>query len=379
MAASKSYLGHVERLTGLEISRCQDAIARVGSWGITHVTTELVDRVSADTVVAVTLLAETVADLEDRGVQTSKLLGKLRREPNVWSVWAELRAAAVISRSLDAEIRIELEPGRRDKPQPDYRLLAPEALGGASIEFKAIGLSDIEVAFSQLAARQLSRLVPPIGLTTLHGFIDEPIRFSDAKKKLAWGEAAVRNKGLPAHARALAGAQIVGHNEPSKYLRRLRSALDVALHQLPDNEESWVAFWWSNGAPIRNAYRAVREILPTHIAGVIFVGQAVVPPWPDIHCFQFVADREASVSEEPQVTSLTIADDMASNILDRFDSSSGLRPTLLRAGGRQGSRLVLRDGSRRITPFNLLFDADPHELLDGGRTPSWAQHTKLLG
>lgn len=54
--------------------------------------------------------------------------------------------------------------------------------------------------------------------------------------------------------------------------------------------------------------------------------------------------------------SLVDLDDLAKLVLERFQNSSGVRLTLLKAGERI---LVNRDGTRRILPFNLLMDKDP--------------------
>jgi uroporphyrinogen-III synthase len=48
--------------------------------------------------------------------------------------------------------------------------------------------------------------------------------------------------------------------------------------------------------------------------------------------------------------------EVAELVVNRFERSAGVRATLLRVGKRN---LIIRDGSRRILPFNLLMDPDP--------------------
>ena len=114
---------------------------------------------------------------------------------------------------------------------------------------------------------------------------------------------------------------------------------------------------------------------PSNVVGLVFIGQAVAAPWSEISVFISFVNREADVNKR-HVRS-TVDDHLASLVLARFDSSSGLRPTVMRAPGRHGPTLLRRDGRRRIAPFNLLFDADPRTLAPPSRPPSPIQDTRL--
>ena len=114
---------------------------------------------------------------------------------------------------------------------------------------------------------------------------------------------------------------------------------------------------------------------PPNVVGLSFIGQAIAVPWSEINCYVLNVDREADVSQM-QVES-AVDDELAKLVLDRFESSSGNRPTLLKTPGSNGLPLIRRDGRRRVQPYNLLFDADPRAFAGPIRPPSPVQDVPL--
>lgn len=372
----------IKRLTNLDVARCEDGISTVRSWNLRHLDRELLHEPDLDTIIVAVLLAESVRDLSAQGVERTKLLKKLRdakSSDQFWAVWAEIRCAAILIGHPEIEVQLEMEPDRKRGRHADYRLMYPDGTS-VEVEFKALGLSAAEVAWHRQAAECFDSFLPPIGLTTLHGWLDQPIRVSDAKRARAWKGARVLSRrlkanGVPAWA-GVRGLAIVGHETEENYLRRALSKIQEALDQLSTDKECWVAFWWGNGAPLQATQGLLNALnAPSNVAGLVFIGQAVAVPWSEISIFIINVDREADLNEL-HVES-TVDDRLAGLVLDRFDSSSGLRPTILRAPGRNGLTLLRRDGRRRITPFNLLFDADPRSLAPPSRSPSPVQDTPL--
>ena len=133
------------------------------------------------------LLAESVAALAAQGVPHSKLLKKLRDARNVdqlRATWAEIRSAAILIGHSDLDFRLEMEATGPGRKRPDYRLTFLDE-SHIWLEFKAVGLSEAELAWHQRAADQFEYLLPPEGLSTAHGWLDRPIRVSAAKRSRA--------------------------------------------------------------------------------------------------------------------------------------------------------------------------------------------------
>lgn len=327
------------------------------------------------------LLAEGVRDLSAQGVERTKLMKKLRDAKTTeefWPVWAEIRSAAILIGHPEVDVRLEMEAQRIRGRHADFQLRYPDG-ASVEIEFKALGLSTAEVEWHRRAAEHFDPLLPPIGLSTLHGRLDQPIRVSDAKRGRAWKKSRALSRRLErdfpnwANVRGLA---IVGRETEQSYLQRARRRIENALGQLSTDEECWVAFWWGNGAPVQATQGLLKAVnAPPNVAGLVFIGQAVAVPWSEINVFISMVHREADV-ESREIES-TVDDALARLVLDRFESSSGLRPTILRAPGRNGAALLRRDGRRRIAPFNLLFDADPRKLAAPSRPPSPVQDTQI--
>jgi hypothetical protein len=373
-------LAWTERLTGLEPERVRTAAEKVRGWRLPPVEAQLLQRPSMDTAVAITLLAEGVELLVEHGVQRTQLLAKLRRDPYPWPAWAEIRAASILVNVSHEDVRVTLEPGKSKGKQPDFRLVLPDAKEGMNVEFKAIGLSKREVEFCHRMGERLPTLVPPVGIVTGHAFdLDTPtIRRPASEVRFANEEAARRAADVPLFPDGFAAGVMVGHDSEESYLSRLQDRLRTAIEQLPLEEESWVAFHWTNGASVRSAFDAIDwATLPEHLAGVMFVGDAVVFPDPRIHVFTLAHPRGAERSEQLPMNS-TLDDDYARLMLERVDATAGVRATLLRGrvGPGRSRQLLRRNGDPAILPFNLVLSGDPPEYgVRGDR--KWPEEERL--
>lgn len=364
----EALLHWVKVLTGLPPEYVREARRRIHGWEVAHVNRELLAP-TADAAVAAALLVESVDRVVRRGVPWNKLLSKLRADPDVWPTWAEIRAADILGESVPTDAELTIEAGRAAGAHADLRLVMPGAIGGQSVEFKALGLSDAEVAFCQRMTPALERMVPPRGIFHGHARIDAEASFPsrEARRDIARG-ARRALKRVPNFPAGLAGATMVAHGVERSYLHRLGRLIAEVIEkgQLPAEDQGWVAFYWSNGAPLNVVADFVPwDELPERVAGVMFMGSGVDFPMPMIHNFVHVLGRGADDSGTLLVSSKLgdlvgskPADDVAAKVLRRFEHSSGVRPTVLRAHGRE---LVRRDGSRRILPYNLLLDTDPPE------------------
>lgn len=196
---------------------------------------------------------------------------------------------------------LELEAGRDRGKQADFRFSAKGGdvfrafpisdSAGISIEFEAIGLSDEETAFCQRARPTLEALRPPRGFITLHVPLDSENMgvWTDEARYHSLQEA-IRSarREIPPHASGSSGAVVAAHGTEEAYVRRLRSRLTEALKQLPAEDECWVAFHWSNGAPFAAVHAAIDSIeRPTHVVGILVVGSAIVFGHPEIHHFAY--------------------------------------------------------------------------------------------
>ena len=146
-------LSWVETLTGQQKERVREAAHHVASWAIPHVTSELLERPSIDNAIAALNLSSSVQALAQAGVPENKLLSKLRNDRDVWPTWTEFRAAALLMRTTQAKFGLEVN--RSTGKHPDYQV-SVRGSAPASIEFKAIGLSDQEADFCR-------RVSPAVG------------------------------------------------------------------------------------------------------------------------------------------------------------------------------------------------------------------------
>jgi hypothetical protein len=356
-----------ETLTGLSRDRVLAATSSLGDWGIAHLSEELL-KPDVDSVVAATLLVEAVTELVARGAEPDLTLKKLRDDRQVWGAWAELRAAHIFLLA-DPQTRIALEPEqRKGKPGPDFRFELPDG-STQLVEFKAVGLSQREANFCQRLFPTLRRLMPKAGLATFHGPLDvEDIRITREQRRLMQGEAAALTRTVLRYPRGLRGITAVAQHSEAEYIRRLQRKLGQAFAQLPEGDECWVAFHWTNGATQQALAAAIDwSAVPDRVVGLAFVGSVVVFPHREIHVFHLSLPREVEPDGDPWVES-TLDEDFARLVLGRVEASAAVRATLLRVGGLD---LVRRDGLRPILPFNLIMDADPTGI--GSRPDRFAQ------
>jgi hypothetical protein len=357
---SEPLLHWTEVLTGLEQARVEQARETIASWGLPHVDSEFLDD-TIDSAVGATLLIDSIDKLVEHGVGVERLLKKLRQEPSVWSTWAEFRAADIMVRWSGDESEVQLEEGRSQGAHADFRVVLPDDPVAASVEVKAVGLSDEEVAFCKRMAPSLRRLEPPIGLVHIHAPIDaKPPRISREQRRAGERESRKRVKSVSMYPPGLRGATIVGHGSEDRYATRVARRVEQAVRQLPEGDECWVAFLWSNGAPVKAVAPAIRwSEIPRHVSGIMLLGAGVAFPHRQIHVFALPITRDTPLDTGRQLQTLDETEGMAefaSLVLDRFERSSGVRATLLHGGHQE---IVRRDGGKRIVPFNLLLDADP--------------------
>lgn len=358
MTQRRSLAGWVSVLSGIAPDRCVAALDEIERWALPNVSAELLAD-NIDAAVAATLLVEGIDRLDEQGVPRKRLLKKLRTQ-DLWSTWAEIRVADVLVRSHDEPLGVELEPDRASGAHADWRFQFPGAADSISVDVKAVGLSDNEVAFCQRMAPALPRLLPRIGLIHGHATIDSPPPAAPGRTRRAGQNVSRRAaRTAPRYPTGLRGAIIVGQDSEDSYRQRIARKVRGAVRQLPARDECWVALYWSNGAPLRDAASAIDwSAIPPHVAGVLFIGQGIAFPHCEIHCFAVGIPREHDASTAVVVQSLEgeAMQQVAEFVVARFERSAGVRATLLRVGRRD---LILRDGSRRILPFNLLMDPDP--------------------
>jgi hypothetical protein len=366
MAFNDLLLNWVEKLTGLQTTRVQDAIQCAVSWRIDHIQRELIDRPSIDTAVATTLLVEAVDKLTCAGIPANRIMTKLRRDVEVWPTWAELRTAALLLRTPpEGRPILRLEPHRRSGKHCDFQFVSLDDKETLNIEFKAIGLSDEEAAFYRRVASYLDPLLPSAGLFHLHTRLTFNSIPLDAPALSNYHAGATRWLTHPYYPAGLAGVEVIGHERESNYPRRLRLRLIEALSQVPRNEAAYAAFYWTNAASRETICEHLNwKLIPENILGILLVGDCVAFPHPRIHSYILMIPRDSQSSSGNLVRS-SVSEEDASFVIKRFERSSGLRPVLLTATTSEGTiELLRRDGSRRILPFNLLMSEDP-----GGNFP----------
>jgi hypothetical protein len=360
-----------EVLTGIESGRCIAALDRVARWKLAPVSAELLAD-DVDAAVAATLLVEGMDALVARGVPEIRLLKKLRTG-DFWPTWAEIRIADMLVRLHEEPLDVELEAERTKGAHADWRFRFPGSDDAVSVEVKAVGLSDDEVAFCTRMAPALKRMLPKHGLVQAHAGIGTPSLVAPAqmRRRAARGSRAGTRK-TPSYPVGLRGAVVVAQDSEESYRRRISARVRDAVRQLPTQDECWVALYWSNGAPLASVAAGIDwSQIPEHVSGLLMFGQAVAFPDRQIHVFASRIERGGSGSSSGRVDSLEgeAMQHVAELVLARFERSSGVRATLLRVGNRD---LVRRDGSRRILPFNLLMDVDPEfgdEASFSGRAP----------
>lgn len=313
------------------------------------------------------MLVESVNGLTDRGVEKSRMLAKLRRDPDVWPTWAEIRGAELLARHSRPDARLLIEPRRAQGRHSDFAFEVA-GQGTSAIEFKAIGLSDAEQAFSRSMGPLLSGLMPRTGILTMHvRDTSTDINMNRDERRARRREAERLAKYLHPVVRRVGAAVIVGHGTEESYTRRLSQRFGQALPQLGPDQECWVAFHWSNGASIDMVRHTLALThVPDHIAGIILIGSVAIPGQLDNYVTLLPAPFEGKAREEWQ--SDTSVED-AKAVLAFVDQSSGVRPTCMRVPGpRRMEPFLRRDGARRILPFNLLLSPDPETFRSHSRS-----------
>lgn len=354
-----------ERLTGLSPKRISESREWIESLGSRRLSAELA-RPDIDAAAGSCMLLSAFEELSQRGVQQTKLEAKLRNDAEVWPSVTELIAVSVIARNAAPSTGIELDAYGESGRRPDLRLRFSDGGPPLTTEFKAVGLSDREAELFSAAAEVLPEMAPAFGVGTQHISADAhenlyaPTRAERRAQEL---ENRRIQKRLPAHIRGLNGAAVAAHYTEEAYLIRTRDKVLESLSQLPASDECWVAIWWSNGAPVSSMQQLLETVdLPAHVRGIILVGAAVVVPDPEIHYFQIIIPRDDVLREDTPSVVSEEEHPFAEVIFGQLEQSTGVRPTLIvhpRGPRPKRQRLLFRDGSRRIFPFNLLIGPDP--------------------
>jgi hypothetical protein len=353
-------LDWTEKLTRLNPERVATARDEVASWEFPNVSAALLAE-NLDGYIACPLLVEAMHRLGHAGIDHSRLLKKLRTEPDAWSTWAEFRVASSLLELHLSDAELRLEEGKSAGAHADFRFLLRQAKP-LSVEVKAVGLSDEEAEFCERMGPSLPMLLPKEGLGHVHAPVDgDPPKLNRDTRRFLDREAKRRQRSAPMWARGLHGAVIAAHDSEVSYARRVGQRVAKAARQLPTSDDGWVAIHWSNGAPIQLVRESIPwDEIPDHVHGVFLVGCGVVFPHRQIHCFATPLPRDLPAGAELGVISVDPAqDDLATLVLDLFERSSGVRATLLQV---RGQKLLLRDGSVRFFPFSLLMAPDPEPL-----------------
>jgi hypothetical protein len=365
LPASDAIMEWIHRLFGISTDRQVAAQERLAAWGIRHVADEL-SPATADGSVGAVLLTESVNELVERGIEEQKLLAKLRRDPDVWPAWAEIHAAGLLARQAPDDGGFVLEARRDAGRHADFSFTSSGEEPAHAIEFKAIGLSDPEAAFSQRMAPLLRGLLPRFGISTMHiEDTAETFALSRDERRYHRREAERHAKHLrDPTLRSIAASVIVGHGTETSYVRRLAARFTEALGQLSRDETCWVAFHWSNGAPVDMVRRALAEAeLPDHVAGIILLGTVATPGRLDNFVLWFMAPfNQEGEGEIPWYSDTGV--EHAQAIFRAVNESAGVRPSLITApaNGRMVD-VLYRAGERRILPFNLILSPDPPDLV----------------
>jgi len=278
VATPEKLVPWLEQLAGLEAARPSDALGEFRTWSFEHLNAELLERPDLDTLTAAVLLVEFVRALCAQGVERTKLMKKLRdtrTSAQFWPAWAEIRAAAILIGRDDLRATIEMEPDAPKGKHADFRVTHEDG-HTVDIEFKAVGLSDVELEWHRAASRYFNRLLPPAGLATYHSFVDTPkfevpvpkrAEIFDSARKLVQqfltefpGWADVR------------GVQIVAHESQPSYLKRAASRLSEAIGQMTAATENWLGLWWGNGVVLADTTEILSTAsAPDRVAGVVSI------------------------------------------------------------------------------------------------------------
>ena len=350
-------------LTSVETSRLLDARSRLLNLGLPHLTAHLLDRWDTDGLVAALQLSQAIDNLEEAGVPATKLISKLRGDHDFWPTWSEIVAASHLQ-TMTPNAKLTYEPGKKDGRHPDFHLSTDLLPEDHPVEFKAIGLSDQEVAFCRRAAGLFRPALPNRGFVTIHAPIDvEEIAIDPAALRAQRQGAEQLVRHLPLMMSAFAGICVTAIGAEDRYLKRALSRIREASQQFPAGESGYVGIHWTNGAPrARLAELLSQAELPENVVGVALIGSAIVIPQPVLHNLVLFVPRGSDGSEQ-RIQSSVDTEEGVALLLQLIEQSSGVRAIRLR-GSTRGKRpeLIRRAGSHRILPFTLLFGPDPEDL-----------------
>lgn len=357
---SSKHIEWLQRISGYSADDIVRAIDRVESWGIPALSSHLGSESGADGHLAATMLCQAIDWLIEAGVDETRLLAKLRR-PDVWSMWTEIRVAGLIVHLAGDVQQVELDVpvGATSGHNTDFRFRFADDPNLHRIEIKALGLSAKERRFCQDWAPVLRAIEPAKGICVLHADIDTPPPPLNRKKRREMSrDVARRCTHWPPPCGPVSATVVAAHGTRQQYVRRLAAAISEHLSQLPDQDVGWMAFHWGNGAPLDLIREAILEAdLPQHIAGVILAGSAIILDG-RMHHMLVIALRASEAGE--LVVDSKIEGFDPRPIIDGFEVSVGVRPTILRVPGGEGPREILaRDGSEPLWPFNILASPDP--------------------
>src|SRR4051794_3819388 len=316
----------VEVLTGLDVARVEGGLASVAGLKVDYLSAGIGRPETLDDVVRAVLLAEDIDELVRRGAPRNKLVAKLRDQAQFEATWAEIRCMSLLAQDRsDSVVGIELEKDKAMGAHPDLRLLLRQGPPHTSIEVKAVGMSDREVAFCRRMAPSLHGIIPPLGFVGIHAPIDgEPPKAPFAERTRWHVEAAERARIFPHYPLGLSGACVVARGTEEHYVRRAAARVEEAIKQLPAKDYCWVGLYWTSGAPVRHVATALDwSRIPEHVLGVVFSGCVLAFPHPNIDCFNIPVPRGA-------VRSALLVDSqynatIASLVLDRAEESAGVR------------------------------------------------------
>jgi hypothetical protein len=148
------------RLAGVSAARIAADRERLKAIGIDHLDNEFCLRADIDAMVGACMLTSSLDALIERGVPKTKLVAKLRGDPDVWPNLAEIVAGRLLLPLFGPGAEIEMDHGRRpDGPNADFRLTARGSGQSERVEFKALGLSAAE----NVLLRRRRRGAPPSG------------------------------------------------------------------------------------------------------------------------------------------------------------------------------------------------------------------------
>lgn len=349
----------LQRLSGYPEAVILGAVERVETWGIPRLSRELGEKSGADGHLAATMLCQALDWLAQAGVEEGRLIGKLKR-PDTWPMWTEIRLAGLLAYAAGGvkEIELDVPIGGGSGHNTDFRFRFAGDPAMHRVEVKALGLSAKERDFCMTWAPVLRSIVPARGICIAHIDIDtRPAGFNRQKRRELCRDVERWAKHRQSPCGPVSATVAAAHGTRERYVRRLTATMNDHLSQLPDSDVGWMAFHWGNGAPFHLIAEAIASArLPVHIAGVILGGSAIILDG-QLHDMLMVCPRTSSGD---MVFHSTVDGFDPSPIFEGFETSVGVRPTILRVPGDRGPKeLLARDGSEPFWPFNILLSPDP--------------------